>query len=101
MADNNGTALPHETDSDISTRTVFVELIYLPSDVKTINCHINLLDYYLRQRSTPPVISIICRPDFRALVGVHLRTFIILHGYFSLGKTSGPTTKAAGSKVLL
>ena len=46
MADNNGTALPHETDFDISTKTVFVELI--SGDLKTINCHISLLDYYLR-----------------------------------------------------
>ena len=37
-------------------RTVFV-------DLKTINCHINLLDY-LRQRSVPPVSAIVCRPDF-------------------------------------
>ena len=28
-------------------------------------------------------------------------TCIVLHGYFSLGKTSGLTTKAAGSEVLL
>ena len=48
MADNNGTTLPHETDFDISTRTVFVELVYLLGDLKTINCHIKLLDYYLR-----------------------------------------------------
>ena len=27
MADNNGTALLHETDFDISTRNVFVELV--------------------------------------------------------------------------
>ena len=36
-----------------------------------------------------------------ALVGIHLRTFITLHGYFSLSKTSGPTMKIAGSEVLL
>ena len=48
MVDNNGTAVPQETDFDISTRTVFVELIYLSGDLKTINRHINLLDYYLR-----------------------------------------------------
>ena len=47
MADN-GTALPHETDFDISTRTAFVELIYLSGNLNTINCHINLLYYYLR-----------------------------------------------------
>ena len=39
--------------------------------------------------------------NFRAIVGVHLRTFKVLHGYFSVGKASGPTTKAAGSEVLL
>ena len=37
----------------------------------------------------------------RALVGVHLRTYIVLHGYLSRGKTNGPTTKVAGSEVLL
>ena len=36
----------------------------------------------------------------RALGGVHLRTFIVLHEYFSLGKTSGPTMMAASSEVL-
>ena len=35
------------------------------------------------------------------LVGIHLHTYIVLHWYFSLGKTSGPTTKAADSEVLL
>ena len=34
-------------------------------------------------------------------VGIHLPTCIVLHGYLSLGKTSGPTMKAAGSEVLL
>ena len=48
MAGNYGTALLHETDFDISARTVFVGLIYLSGDLKTKNCHINLLDYYLR-----------------------------------------------------
>ena len=37
---------------------------------------------------------------FHALVGVHPSTYIALHGYFSLGKTSVPKTKAAGSEVL-
>ena len=37
----------------------------------------------------------------RALVGVHLRIYIALHGYVSLGNTSGPTSKAAGSEILL
>ena len=32
---------------------------------------------------------------------IHLHTCIVLHGYFSLTKTSEPTTKAAGSEVLL
>ena len=36
-----------------------------------------------------------------AFVSVHLCTFIVFHGYLSLGKTSGPTAKAAGSEVLL
>ena len=38
---------------------------------------------------------------FRAFVGVHFRTYIAFLGYFSLGKTSGPTAKAAVSETLL
>ena len=49
----------------ILVRTFFVQLIYLPGDLKTINCHINWLDYYLRKRSVLlPVSAIICRPYF-------------------------------------
>ena len=48
MANNNGAALPHETDFDISSKSAFVELIYLSGDLKTAICHIDLLDYYLR-----------------------------------------------------
>ena len=48
----------------VLVRTVFVELIYLSGDLKTINCRFNLLGYYLKQRSVPPVNAIICRPDF-------------------------------------
>ena len=48
-----------------------------------------------------PISAIIADLALHAFVGIHLRTFIVLHGYFSLGKTSGPTTKAAGSEVLL
>ena len=41
-------------------------------------------------------------PAETVVIGVQLCTFIVLHGYFSLGKTSGPTIKAAGSdKALL
>ena len=36
----------------------------------------------------------------QAVIGVHLHTYIILHGYFSLSKTNGLTMKAAGSEVL-
>ena len=37
----------------ILVRTVFVELKYLSGDLKTINYRINLLGYYLKQRSVP------------------------------------------------
>ena len=37
VADNNGTALPHETDFDI-IKDRFFEPIYLSGDLKTINC---------------------------------------------------------------
>ena len=36
-----------------------------------------------------------------ALCGVHLRFCKVLHGYCTLGRTSRPTTKAAGSEALL
>ena len=36
-----------------------------------------------------------------AYFDVHLQTCIVLHGYFPLSMTSGPTTKGAGSEVLL
>ena len=48
----------------ILVRTVFVKWIYLSGDLKTINCHINLLDYYSKERSVLPVSAIICWPDF-------------------------------------
>ena len=48
----------------ILVRTFFVEFIYLSGNLKTINCHINLLHYYLKERSVLPVSAIICRPDF-------------------------------------
>ena len=86
MADNNGTALFHMKQISILVRTVFVKLIYLSGDLKTINCHINFLDYYLRQRSVPPVSAIICRPEFPYLIEIHLRIFMVLHGYFSLSR---------------
>ena len=66
---------------------------------KAYHCYHYSLRYYLKQRSVSPVSAVICRP--KIIVGVHLRTLKILHGYFSLGKTSGPTTKVAGSEVLL
>ena len=34
------------------------------------------------------------------LVGVHICTCIVLHGYFSLGMSIGPTMKAADSSTL-
>ena len=48
------------------------------------------LGYQLKYRSVPPV-QLFADLTLRALVGIHIRTFIVLHGYFSLGKTSGPT----------
>ena len=47
-----------------------------------------------------PVSVIIADLALGAFVGVHLHSCIVLHGYFSLGKTSGPTTKTAGSEAL-
>ena len=38
---------------------------------------------------------------FRDLIGVYLHIYYLLEGFWSLGKTSGPTTKATGSKALL
>ena len=93
IADNNGTALPHETYFDI-IQDHFVELMYLSGDLKTISYHINLLDYYLRWRSVPPVSAIICRPDFPC--SRHTPPPFISTAFLSLGKTSGPTMEAAG-----
>ena len=59
------------------------------------NLFSNLLSNLIKQESVPPVGPIICRLTFRALVGVHVLTFKVLHGYSSLGKTSGPTTRSA------
>ena len=53
------------------------------------------------RNTVPPVSVIIADLTLRAFVGIHLHTYIVLHGYFSLSKTRGPTTKAAGSEVLL
>ena len=47
-----------------------------------------------------PVHAIIADLILHAFVSVHVRACIVLHGYFALGKTNGPTTKAAGSEVL-
>ena len=33
----------------------------------------------------------ICGLDFPYFIGVHLHVYDLLHGYFSFGKTSGPT----------
>ena len=79
-ADNNGTPLPHETDFDIS---------------KDRFCRTDIFirwfeDYQLPyQFVTLPLKAEICSTMLvqlfvHALVGIHLRTFIVLHGYFSL-----------------
>ena len=53
------------------------------------------------ENAVVPVSAIIADLALHTFVGIHLHTCIVLHGYFSLGKTSGPTKKAAGSEVLL
>ena len=53
------------------------------------------------RNAVPPVSAIITDLALHAFVGIHLHTCIVLHGYFSLGKISGPTTKPAGSELLL
>ena len=55
---------------------------------------------YLKWRSVLPVSSIICKPDFLCFSWCAPLTYIALHEYFSLGKTSGTITKVAGSEVL-
>ena len=101
MADNTGTAFPHETGFDIGKDRFCWTDIFIRW-FKTINCHINLLDYYLRGRSVPPVSATICRPDFPCFIRRTPRHFYSIAWVFlSLGKTSsGPTTEAAGSEVL-
>ena len=48
-----------------------------------------------------PVSAIIADFALSALTGVHLCSCIVLYGYFTLCKTSGPTAKAADSEILL
>ena len=99
VADNNGTPLPHETDFDISKDhfcwiDVFIRWF---EDYQLPHQFVGLLqgrDLFHLQ------VQLFADLTFHALVSVHLCTFIVLHGYFSLGKTSGPTTKTAGSEVL-
>ena len=67
MADNTVTAFPHETDFDIS-KDRFCWIDIFVRWFKTINCHINLLDHYLRERSVLPVSATICRPDFPCFI---------------------------------
>ena len=54
-----------------------------------------------KKKGKKVTIPIIANLTLRALVGVHLHTFTVLHGYFSHDKTSGPTMKVAGSEALL
>ena len=51
--------------------------------------------------AVPPVSAIIADLTLCTFVGIHLRTCIGLHRYFSLVKTSGPKMKDFGSEVLL
>ena len=48
-----------------------------------------------------PLKAIIADLTLYEFVSIHLHTYIVLHGYCSLIKTSGSTTKAAGIVVLL
>ena len=36
---------------------------------------------------------------FHALVSIHLQTYIVLHGYFSLGKNSRPITRELSVRI--
>ena len=62
---------------------------------------LNLTSDKTSRHPVVPVSAIIADLALRAFVGIHLRTCIVLHGYFCLGKTIGPTTKAANSEFLL
>ena len=53
-------------------------------------------------RNTVPLLSaIIADLTLCAFAGVHLCPCIVLHGYLSLSKISGLTTKVTGSEVLI
>ena len=69
-------------------------------DLKTI---ISLIWHLLIkvQKCCSACSAIIADLTLHSFVSVHLCTCLVLHGYLSLTKTSGPTTKAAGSEVLL
>ena len=53
------------------------------------------------ETTLPPVSAAIADSIFRDLIGVYLRTCNLMQGFWSVGKTSGPTTKASGSESLL
>ena len=71
------------------------------------------IDNYIETRTIPfetlqfvaPVSTIFkknnCRQGLLCLAGLELSTCRKLHGFFSITKTSGPTTKATGSEGLL
>ena len=100
MTDNNSTALPHEKDFDISKdRFCWIDIfIRWFEDYQLPYQFVRLL---LKAELFRHVRAIICRPDFTCF---SRRTpphfYSIAWVFLSLGKTSGPTTKTAGSEVL-
>ena len=48
----------------------------------------------VKEVNVPPVSAITVDLTLRAFTSVHLCTYIVLRGFFSLSETVGPTTKA-------
>ena len=68
---------------------------------KSLPCLPVFVRLLLKVEICSTVTAIICRPDSLCFSRCTPSIFTVLHGYFCLGKTSGLTTKAAVSEVLL
>ena len=84
MADNNGTAVPHETDFGISEDCFCLIYIFIRwfEDYQLPYQFVRLL---LKGEIYSALSAIICRPDFPCFnrcMAPH--SYIVLHGYFSL-----------------
>ena len=101
MADNDGTALLHETDFDIS-KDRFCWIGIFITWFEDYQLPYQFVRFLLKVEICSACVSaIIGRPDFQCFSRrTPLHFYSIAWVFVSLGKTGGPTTKAAGSEVL-